>query len=43
MFRKTCENCGHKSYSSSSKKWICPICEKDITGQEVEEIEDEKD
>lgn len=32
MYRKNCDRCLRPSYSSSEiGKWICPICQNDLT------------
>jgi|Wag4MinimDraft_7_1082656.scaffolds.fasta_scaffold00034_12 predicted RNA-binding Zn-ribbon protein involved in translation (DUF1610 family) len=38
MFKRECENCGKKSYSSSEKgKWECPYCGKEIKQEKEKE------
>lgn len=31
MYFKTCPYCLQKSYSSSTARWTCPYCRKDIS------------
>lgn len=36
MVRKSCPRCGEYSYSAcSERKWACPTCGYDLTGEPV--------
>jgi len=35
--RKTCPECGGRSYSSGADRWVCPYCGEDLTGVQEDE------
>lgn len=44
MLKKTCPNCGKKSFSATDRgKWYCPYCNEDLTGEKSEPIDAVRD
>ncbi|MCH1624902.1 hypothetical protein MJG50_06150 [Fredinandcohnia sp. SECRCQ15] len=40
VYKKVCDNCYRPSYSASNiGRWICPICQHDISDVRVREVE----
>jgi uncharacterized Zn finger protein (UPF0148 family) len=43
MFKKVCDHCSQPSYSSSETgKWLCPLCNHDITHVLLQDAESQE-